>query len=40
MTGEGDRLDGLRALCAAVWADESIDPAGSSAAEALATLGW
>ncbi|MFE9246294.1 HAD-IIA family hydrolase [Nocardiopsis sp. NPDC006938] len=40
ISGSGDRLDGLRALCAAVWADETIDPAGTSSTEALAALGW
>jgi HAD superfamily hydrolase (TIGR01450 family) len=38
--GSGDRLDGLRALCSAVWADTSVDPAGPSARAALARLGW
>ncbi|KOX19128.1 HAD-IIA family hydrolase [Nocardiopsis sp. NRRL B-16309] len=38
--GSGDRLDGLRALCAAVWAHPSVDPTGPSARAALARLGW
>ncbi|MBR8742745.1 HAD-IIA family hydrolase [Nocardiopsis sp. MG754419] len=40
LSGDGSRLDGLRALCAAVWADASIDPAGDSVTAALETLGW
>lgn len=38
--GTGDRLDGLRALCVAVWADRSADPSGPAAREALSRLGW
>ena len=38
--GAGDRLDGLRALCAAVWADGTVDPAGPAARGVLARLGW
>ncbi|WP_017582672.1 HAD-IIA family hydrolase [Nocardiopsis valliformis] len=40
LSGEGDRLDGLRALCTAVWADDSIDPTGPTVSEALSALGW
>ncbi|NYH50790.1 HAD superfamily hydrolase (TIGR01450 family) [Nocardiopsis arvandica] len=40
LEGTGDRLDGLRALCAAVWADGSVDPSGPAVREALARLGW
>lgn len=40
LSGTGDQLDGLRALCTAVWADDSIDPAGRSVLEALTALGW
>lgn len=40
LSGDGERLDGLRALCTAVWADERVDPAGASVTEALAALGW
>lgn len=40
LSGEGDRLDGLRALCTAVWADDSIDPTGPTVNEALTALGW
>ena len=40
LSGGGDRLDGLRALCTAVWADETIDPAGPTPTEALTALGW
>ncbi|GAA1000336.1 MULTISPECIES: HAD-IIA family hydrolase [Nocardiopsidaceae] len=38
--GTGDRLDGLRALCAAVWADATVDPGGPAARGVLARLGW
>ncbi|MGW9351783.1 Haloacid Dehalogenase Superfamily Class (subfamily) IIA [Nocardiopsis flavescens] len=38
--GSGDRLDGLRALCTAVWEDPETDPAGPAARAALAALGW
>jgi len=38
--GSGDRLDGLRALCGAVWADDTVDPAGPAARGVLAHLGW
>lgn len=37
--GAGDRLDGLRALCAAVWSDESVDPTGAAVREVLSHLG-
>ncbi|SIO85984.1 HAD-IIA family hydrolase [Nocardiopsis sp. JB363] len=40
LSGDGDRLDGVRALCDAVWADESIDPTGASVTSALRALGW
>ncbi|WP_116246549.1 HAD-IIA family hydrolase [Nocardiopsis sp. FIRDI 009] len=40
LEGAGDRLDGLRALCVAVWSDETVDPTGPSAREALAHLDW
>ncbi|MFV2197278.1 HAD-IIA family hydrolase [Nocardiopsis sp. LOL_012] len=40
LEGSGDRLDGLRALCSAVWSDGSVDPAGPDARTALARLGW
>lgn len=40
LEGSGDRLDGLRALCVAVWADPAVDPSGTAAREALALLGW
>ncbi|WP_017589812.1 HAD-IIA family hydrolase [Nocardiopsis ganjiahuensis] len=40
LSGDGDRLDGLRALCTAVWSDERVDPTGPSATAALAVLGW
>lgn len=40
LSGNGDRLDGLRALCDAVWADGSIDPTGESVTAALRVLGW
>jgi glycerol 3-phosphatase-2 len=40
LTGDGDRLDGLRALCAAVWADQHVDPTGPSVTGALTLLGW
>jgi HAD superfamily hydrolase (TIGR01450 family) len=38
LSGDGDRLDGLRAVCAAAWA--SPDPEGVSPDEALSRLGW
>ncbi|MDE3723774.1 HAD-IIA family hydrolase [Nocardiopsis sp. N85] len=40
LTGSGDRLDGLRALCAAVWAAPTTDPTGPAARAALNRLGW
>lgn len=40
LSGSGERLDGLRALCAAVWERPVVDPAGTSVHEALARLGW
>ncbi|WP_159943743.1 MULTISPECIES: HAD-IIA family hydrolase [unclassified Nocardiopsis] len=40
LEGSGERLDGLRALCAAVWENGSVDPAGAAAREALTVLGW
>ncbi|GHC86013.1 haloacid dehalogenase [Nocardiopsis terrae] len=40
LSGTGDRLDGLRALCTALWSDGSVDPRSASVAEALAGLGW
>lgn len=40
LEGAGDRLDGLRALCVAVWSDGRVDPAGPSARRALELLGW
>ncbi|OLT30304.1 HAD family hydrolase [Nocardiopsis sp. CNR-923] len=40
LDGDGDRLDGLRALCAAAWSDPTADPTGPSARRALARLGW
>jgi len=36
--GSGDRMDGLRALCAASWAADGVTAA--AAAPALAQLGW
>ncbi|RKS07697.1 HAD superfamily hydrolase (TIGR01450 family) [Nocardiopsis sp. Huas11] len=38
--GAGDRLDGLRALCEALWTHTAVDPTGPSARAALARLGW
>lgn len=40
LEGDGDRLDGLRALCAAVWAHPALDPTGPDTARALTRLGW
>ena len=40
LEGSGDRLDGLRALCEAVWTNPAVDPAGPAARAALAALGW
>lgn len=40
MSGTGERLDGLRALCGAVWDHPAVDPAGVDVREALARLGW
>lgn len=40
LSGSGERLDGLRALCTAVWENPAADPAEPSAREALARLGW
>ena len=41
LDGAGDRLDGLRALCAAAWADgPGTPPSKSAAAAPLARLGW
>lgn len=40
LEGEGDRLDGLRALCAAAWSASRDAAAGLTAHDALAYLGW
>lgn len=42
LSGSGDRLDGLRALCAAAWSvpHPGVDPAEASVREALSRLGW
>lgn len=40
LAGTGDRLDGLRALCGALWAAPSIDPTSAPVLSALRTLGW
>ena len=40
LSGSGDRLDGLRALCTAVWAQEDIDPTSAPVTSALRALGW
>ncbi|AFR07024.1 HAD-IIA family hydrolase [Nocardiopsis alba] len=39
VSGAGEPLDGLRALCVAVWSDEKVDPTGPSVVEALRALG-
>lgn len=39
-TGSGERLDGLRALCTAVWSAPAVDPSGPSVRRALEHLGW
>lgn len=40
LEGSGERLDGLRALCTAVWSDGAVDPAGPSTRRVLDRLGW
>ncbi|MCS0638286.1 HAD hydrolase-like protein [Streptomyces sp. LP05-1] len=40
LDGDGERLDGLRALCAAAWDHAGDDSCALEAGEALARLGW
>ena len=40
LKGSGERLDGLRALCVAVWTTPSVAPTGPSTLRALKQLGW
>ncbi|MCQ6554060.1 HAD-IIA family hydrolase [Streptomyces sp. C10-9-1] len=40
LEGEGDPLDGLRALCGAAWSDAGDGRCGLDAGKALALLGW
>ncbi|RNL85211.1 HAD-IIA family hydrolase [Halostreptopolyspora alba] len=40
LAGEGDRIDGLRALCAAAWSSSRDTATDLSAHDALAYLGW
>lgn len=40
LDGDGDRLDGLRALCAAAWTQGGAGACGLEADKALARLGW
>ncbi|WP_026127233.1 HAD-IIA family hydrolase [Nocardiopsis xinjiangensis] len=39
LSGSGEPLDGLRALCTVVWETPGVDPVGTSAREALGRLG-
>jgi hypothetical protein len=38
LDGDGERIDGLRALCAAAWNPDAADEKGADAAEALRRL--
>ncbi len=40
LAGDGDRLDGLRALCAAAWSAPQEEGADLAARDALSYLGW
>ena len=40
LTGTGEQLDGLRALCSAVWSAPAVNPTGQSVRRALEHLGW
>lgn len=40
LTGTGEQLDGLRALCSALWSTPTVDPTGPAARHALHHLGW
>lgn len=40
LSGTGEPLDGLRALCTAVWENPAADPADPSVLDALGRLGW
>ncbi|WP_240111146.1 HAD hydrolase-like protein [Streptomyces sp. MUM 203J] len=40
LDGDGERMDGLRALCAAAWTQGGAGACGAAADKALARLGW